>query len=217
MSSNPTPEKVDINGWPFRVLNPAVRSADNRVMLLFHGHQGNENVMWILTKPLPSNYYLLAPRAPVNTGEDQYSWHTIAPQWPGIDAYQTLADQLLSRVDTWCEQNNIEVNNYDLMGFSQGAVMAYAMAFLHPNKIGKVAALAGFIPQAWQTQLEMPSLSGKSFYIAHGSQDEIIPIKKAHQAADWLEKLGAQITFCEAEIGHKLSSNCFTGLGEFFN
>ena len=217
MSNNPSPEKVDIEGWPFRIQHPADRTEDNRVMLLLHGHQGNENVMWILTKPLPSDYYLLAPRAPVNTGEDQFSWHAIAPQWPGIETYQELAGQLLSRVDTWCEQNDIEVIHYDLMGFSQGAVMAYALAFLHPKRIGRVAALAGFIPKVWQTQLDVSALAGKRFFIAHGSQDDIIPINKAHQAADCLKKHGAQITFCEAEIGHKLSATCFNGLGKFFN
>lgn len=216
MSKNPAPEKVGIKGWPFRIQHPANRTADTRVMLLLHGHQGNENVMWILTKPLHDDYYLLSPRAPVNTGEDQYSWHAIAPQWPGIETYQALAGHLLSRVDTWCEQNDIEVNNFDLMGFSQGAVMAYALAFLHPERIGRVAALAGFIPQVWQAQLDVPSLAGKRFFIAHGSQDDIIPINKARQAADWLEKHGAEITFCEADIGHKLSASCFNGLGEFF-
>lgn len=211
------PEKIEINQWPFRVQYPKNPSVDTRVMLLLHGHQGNENVMWILTKPLPKDFYLLAPRAPVKTGENQYSWHEITPQWPEIKTYHDLAEQLIWRLDHWIGEQTIKINKYDVMGFSQGAVMAYALATLFPQKIGKVAALAGFIPQRWQEQLDLSKVSGKDFFIAHGTRDDIIPIKKAHQAAEILEKHGAQVTFCEADIGHKLSANCFKGLGNFFD
>jgi len=77
--------------------------------------------------------------------------------------------------------------------------------------------LAGFFPESWQKQLDLNSVAGKSFYIAHGTRDDIIPIEKAHQTAKTFEAYGADITFCEADIGHKLSTNCFKGLGQFFD
>jgi len=215
MSKKQQPERIEINQWPFRVQYPK-NTADNRVLLLLHGHLGNENAMWILAKPLPKNYYLLAPRAPVQTGEDQYSWHEISPQWPQIQTYQKLADQLISRVDEWIKEQSITNDKYNIMGFSQGAVMAYALALLFPERVGKVAALAGFIPHAWQEQVNLKSIKGKTFYIAHGTKDEIIPINKAKQTAKLFKENGADVTFCEADIGHKISSNCFKGLGQFF-
>jgi phospholipase/carboxylesterase len=217
LNSQQKPHKIDIQGWIFRVQYSSEPSLNQRVMLLLHGHLGNENAMWILTKPIPNSYTLIAPRAPVKTGEDQYSWHEITPQWPGLDTYTELTDQLLTRVDRWLREQNINIQHYDVMGFSQGALMAYALAILHPQGIGKVAALAGFIPQNWLDKLDGRSLSGKSFFVAHGKQDDIIPIKKAYQAADWLEDNGAHVTFCAADIGHKISANCFNGLGDFFN
>lgn len=216
MTGNGKPEKTEINGWTFRVKHPSGVSDRKKVLLLLHGHLGNEKAMWILTDPLPDTYFMLAPRAPVQTGEDQYSWHEIGRQWPDIEEYQELTDALLSRVDQWIEENDLDVDHYDVMGFSQGAVMAYALAILHPEKIGKIAALAGFIPQTWQSELEQKSLSGKSFFIAHGTKDEMVPIKKGRKAATWLEAHEADVEFCEADIGHKLSANCFKGLGKFF-
>ena len=186
-------------------------------MLLLHGHLGNENAMWILTKPIPNSYTLIAPRAPVKTGKDQYSWHEISPQWPGLEKYTDLTNKLLTRVDGWLREQNLNFQHFDVMGFSQGALMAYALAILHPHRISKVAALAGFIPQSWVEKLDKRSLLRKSFFVAHGKQDDIIPINKAYQAADWLEDNGAQVTFCAADIGHKLSANCFNGLGNFFD
>ncbi|MFU8826983.1 MAG: alpha/beta hydrolase [Brevefilum sp.] len=211
------PEKVEVNGWHFRIQSPELRRSDQRVMLLLHGYQGNENVMWILTKPLPKDYLLIAPRAPIQHGDGQYIWHEIAPQWPDVHTYQLLGDQLFTRVDQWLDEHNIKTRKFDLMGFSQGAVLAYALAILQPSRINRVAALAGFIPKAWKDQMDVKPLENIPFFIAHGTQDDIIPIQKAHRAANWLEENGAQVTFCEAEIGHKLSANCFDGLGSFFD
>jgi phospholipase/carboxylesterase len=216
MSDYSYPEKTEIGGWPFSIQYPSYVSDHDRVMLLLHGHLGNEKSMWILTKPLSKDYFLLAPRAPIKTGKDQYSWHEIHNKWPDIVHYGLLAEQLLSRTDQWLGEQNINNYRYDVMGFSQGAVMAYVLAILYPEKIDKVAALAGFIPEVWQDQLDSVSLADQAFYVAHGTHDDIIPIEKAQQAATWLEHKGAQITFCEADIGHKLSANCFNGLGEFF-
>jgi phospholipase/carboxylesterase len=211
------PEKAEINGWHFRIRVPAPDSGETRVMLLLHGYLGNENVMWTLTKPLPDNYVLIAPRAPIKKSDDQFIWHEISPQWPDFQTYQNLTDQLLTRVTQLLHQHEVITDQFDVMGFSQGAVMAYALAILHPERINRVAALAGFIPHAWHDQIVHPSLENKPFFIAHGTQDDIIPIKKAHLAASWLAEKGAQVSICEAEIGHKISANCFNGLGSFFD
>jgi len=217
MAENSEPERIDIQGWPFRVKMPPQITADSPVLLLLHGHLGNENVMWILVKPLPDDFIILSPRAPIQTGPEQFSWHEISTHWPDIRAYQHLAEELLSRVDQWMKENQINVNFYDVMGFSQGAVLAYSLALLFPDRIGKVAALAGFIPRSWQQALNPENLSGKEFFIAHGVQDNIVPIKQAQQAAEWLGKRDAEVTFCQADIGHKLSADCYKGLGEFFS
>ncbi|NLN69763.1 MAG: hypothetical protein GX142_03120 [Chloroflexi bacterium] len=209
-------EIIEIDGWHFRVQHPKENTSSPRLMLLLHGYQGNENSMWLLTNPLADDYLMIAPRAPIESAENQYVWHEIKPQWPDIGVYQQLADQLLTRVDLWLEKQMIPAKTFDLMGFSQGAVMAYALAFLRPERINRVSALAGFIPHSWKAQVNMGNIKDKPFFIAHGIRDEIIPISKAYQAAGWLKEFGAHITFCEADIGHKLGANCFKGLGDFF-
>ncbi len=218
MTTIRTPHFELINGWPFQVYLPPHPSADPRVLLLLHGHLGNENAMWVLTKPIPHSYALLAPRAPVKTGPDQFSWHAITPQWPELDAYRNLADSLLEQIGDWTNAHNWPVHRIDVMGFSQGAVLALAMGILYPDKIGRTAVLAGFLPQAWIPHLptEPDALAGKPFFLAHGTQDEVVPIAKAQQAATWLNEKGADVTFCKADTGHKLSANCFNTLGEFF-
>jgi phospholipase/carboxylesterase len=217
MNDNNQPTLTNIDGWVFRIKAPSPPTSETKILLLLHGHLGNENVMWILANPLPKGYTLIAPRAPVKLGENQFSWHKIQPQWPTLDQYKRLTDQLLTRVDAWAKDNLAGSSPYDVMGFSQGAVMAYALAFLHPDRVKRIAAIAGLIPQNWRPQLDAESLNRTRFFIAHGTQDEIIPVKKARQASEWLKEKGADVSFCTAETGHKLSANCFKGLGEFFS
>lgn len=216
MTETNPPEWIEIDHWPFRIRQPAKQTEETRVLLLLHGHLGNENVMWILTQPLPDAYIMLAPRAPVKTGPEKYSWHEIGKHWPEINTYHGLTEELLRRVNTWSVNQHLNVGQIDVMGFSQGAVMAYALAILHPKKIGKIAALAGLIPLSWKAFLNRDAFDGRKIFIAHGTRDEMVPIEKARQAVRWLREKGAQVTFCEADTGHKISANCFHGLGDFF-
>jgi phospholipase/carboxylesterase len=209
-------ERITINGWPFRVSIASKQTNTPRVLLLLHGHLGNENVMWIFAKPLVDHFTILSPRAPQKMGDNQFSWHKIGLRWPGIKKYQALTDELLKKVNTWLDDINIHVSQFDLMGFSQGAVMAYALAILQPEIIRRVAVIAGFIPNEWKSEIETVNLEGKHFFVAHGKKDEIIPVRRAYNAQTWLRDHGAQVNFCEADIGHKIGANCFNGLEEFF-
>ena len=218
MTIREKPQLETIGGWPFRVYQPPKSPSNTRLMLLLHGHLGNENAMWILTNPIPKTYALLAPRAPAQTGPGQYSWHSIGPQWPSLEAYRSLANALLERVDEWGKTHDWPIQQIDVMGFSQGAVLALAMGILYPGRIGKTSILAGFLPQTWISQLPAApnALTRKTFFIAHGNHDDVVPITKAQRAAAWLKEKGAEVTFCEADTGHKLSAHCFKSLGKFF-
>ena len=143
-------ENLEIDGWPFRVQQPSQPNEKTKLLLLLHGHLGNENVMWPLINRILGTYYILAPRAPIRLGVDQYSWHEIQPQWPKIKLYEEITDQLIRSIEVWLEEQELNCAQLDVMGFSQGAVLACAFALHHLEKVRKIAALSGFIPQSWQ-------------------------------------------------------------------
>ncbi len=214
---NIKPEKIEIQGWTFRISRPAELPEPTIPLLLLHGHLGNENVMWTLAKPIPQGTLIIAPRAPMKMGVDQYSWHEISPQWPSLETYQTLGDELLEAVRAWMNREGFTISQFDIMGFSQGGVMAYALAILYSELVRKVAVLASFIPQSWMKEGDRVSLAHQVFFIAHGMKDDIVPIDKARHAAEWLEKKNAQVTFCQADTGHRISADCFNSLEKFFS
>ncbi len=95
-------------------------------------------------------YELLAPRAPFPVAEGGYSWRKIRPGTWGNSSFEDLrpaAEALLAFVDDWSTSAGINAEQFDLMGFSQGAAMVYTLAFLYPDRIRRMAALSGFIPE----------------------------------------------------------------------
>jgi phospholipase/carboxylesterase len=216
MPQDNQPQKIKIQDWTFRIKRPSTINDPAKILLLLHGYMGNENVMWIFTNPLPDSFIFIAPRAPLKLSRGKYSWHEIQPQWPTLDSYKNLSKEILGRVVSWLSGIDVGYESIDVMGFSQGGVVAYSLAFLYPEKIDKVATLASFIPQSWKSSIKPNVIQNKEFFIAHGTEDALVPLNKAIASAKWLEENGAAVTFCQANTGHKLGAECFKALGNFF-
>ena len=90
------------------------------------------------------------------------------------------------------------------------------MAISDPERIASVAGLSGFLPDGASAWLTSDRLKGLPMFIAHGTEDELVPVEKARLSAELLEKLGAAVTYCEDKVGHKLSAKCFRGLEAFY-
>jgi predicted esterase len=102
------------------------------------------------------------------------------------------------------------------MGFSQGAARCNVLGFLYPDRIGKTGILAGFVPEGLEEWVSGRPLEGKPYFVAHGTKDETISVDRARASIAILEQAGANVTYCEDEVGHKVSANCLRALKEFF-
>jgi predicted esterase len=101
------------------------------------------------------------------------------------------------------------------MGFSQGAAMSNLLTILHPQSIRKTGILAGFVPSGLDELIAKRPLAGKPFFVAHGTKDETIPVDRARASIELLEQAGAHVTYCEDEVGHKVSLTCLRSLRDF--
>jgi len=86
---------------------------------------------------------------------------------------------------------------------------------LYPQRIRKMGVLAGFVPSGMEALVEKRPLDGKHVFVAHGTQDQMVPIDRARTSMDMLESAGAAITYCEDDVGHKLSANCLRALENY--
>lgn len=211
---------ISFQDWTLRVRESAHPSA--RLMLLIHGHTGDENVMWIFAQNLSPAYWMVAPRALYPSGAEQggYSWssrNAEAEDRSSLEQLRPSAEALLRMVDEYAASINIDASTFDVMGFSQGAAMCSLLAFLYPQRIRKVGMLAGFVPSGLEEMASQRPVEGKPFFVAHGTKDETVSIETARASVEVLEQAGAQVTFCEDNVGHKVSVNCLRALKTFFS
>lgn len=206
-------------GWIVRIQRPRLKeeppATPHRSLLLLHGWTGDETVMWIFARGVPDNTWIFAPRAPVRAPGGGYGWLPHEETWPKLAEFQAVAGELMLAFNRWADDMQAPRAPVDIMGFSQGAAMAYALAAFYPQQVNRVMALAGYLPAEDTLPGGYNALRGKQIFIAHGSKDKTIPVHFARDAAHILEGAGAEVTYCESEVGHKLSANCLNQLGDF--
>ena len=209
-------ELISFNDWILRVR--ASQSAAPRLLVLIHGWTGDENSMWIFTRGLSRGYWMIAPRAPHAADSGGYSWRPPQPApfgWPSLEMLGPAAEGLIRLIDEYSASVKLDARQFDLMGFSQGAAMVNTLAMLHPGRVRKMGVLAGFVPSGFDGIIERKPLVGKDIFVAHGTQDEMVPVDRARASIGLLEKAGAQVILCEDEVGHKLSANCLRALEDY--
>lgn len=207
---------IEIGDWVFRQRIP-VGDESHKLMLLLHGWTGDENSMWIFTPRLPENYIIISPRGTFQTPLGGYGWRENSIKgWSTMKDFQPAMHALIDLIDSLGFPGN-QSKRFNVMGFSQGAALAYSLALTYPEKVDKLAGISGFFPELQNGMLLDGALKGKKVFVAHGLRDEMVPVDKARQVVKALKKSGAEVIYCEEDVGHKLSSGCFRGMDDFFD
>ena len=208
---------ISFENWTLRIRESTHPS--RRLLLMIHGFTGDENSMWVFGRDMPEPYWIVAPRALYSGQPSGYSWRP--PQYENLDQLSLdqlsdSADALIRLVDDYSASVGLDAGNFDVMGFSQGGAMSSALAFLFPQRIRQVGILAGFVPGGLESLVLQRPLEGKPFFVAHGKKDETVSVDRARASVAILEQAGAQVTYCEDEVGHKVSIPCLRALKKFF-
>jgi phospholipase/carboxylesterase len=204
-----------IDNWVMRFHRPE-GAGPFPVLLMLHGWTGDENSMWVFAPRLLKNSLMIAPRGLYTTKGSGYSWHPeISKPWPWVNDFVPAVEKLF---DTISSKNLPEgdFSELHIIGFSQGAALAYTMTILYSERIASIAGLSGFLPDGASPWIGNERLKGLPIFIAHGTEDERVPIERARMSVDLLQKSGASVTYCEDNVGHKLSAKCFHGLEAFY-
>ena len=209
-------ELIEFNNWDLRV-RPS-RSMSPRLLVLIHGWTGDENSMWVFTRGLSPYYWIMAPRAPHTAESSGFSWrppHPLTDGWPSLETLLPAAEALIRLIDEYSASVKLDALQFDLIGFSQGAAMVNLMGMLYPHRVRKMGVLAGFVPSGLDDLVLKKPLAGKNIFVAHGTLDKLVPIDQARASIKALEQAGAQVTYCEDQVGHKLSANCLRALEDY--
>ncbi len=204
---NSPPLKGETKGG-LTYLSRTVDGRPSASIVMLHGLGGNETSMWALENAVPVDAFVITPRALFPLGAESYSW--IPPRlsgWPRLEDFQPSVQAIEKMLEGLEHESQFDRNRLVLMGFSQGAALAFAVATQSNLKPVALIVAAGFIPQG-----DLTGLRDISVFWGHGSQDEWIPIDRAKREANHLADMGLRVNFCETDVGHKLGLECLEGL-----
>lgn len=171
------------------------------LVVLVHGRAGTHDVMWAFRRCIPDNFNIVAPQAPLPDPVGGFSWWDIATT-NARDGGTAAADILARFIEG-------VVRFYDLAprivigcGFSQGAG-TLSVALQRGVPLGGVALLAGFVVET--EDFDRTNDRAKVF-MAHGTEDEMVPIERARRGRDVLLSRGFTVEYCEDPVGHKIGT-----------
>jgi len=191
---------------------PAAREPAGALVLL-HGRGADENDLYPLLDALDPERRLhgYTPRAPLTLPPGGAHWYVVPRV--GYPDPATFREGYGGLVE-WFDALPFPAGRVVLGGFSQGAVMSYAVGLGDGRpRTAALIALSGFIPvvEGWEPDLEPPF---PPIAIAHGTQDPVIPVEFGRRARELLEGAGADPLYRESPIGHWIDPEVIPELRE---
>lgn len=181
-------------------------------VIMLHGWTGDEGAMWVLTSALPGKGLIAAARGIESVPDgDGFGWtepEAVGEErWGDFDASVIAITDL---ADHLSREFSFDRAGFVLVGFSQGAALAFAMARAGFRPAGAVA-LAAYIPEG-----DLDGLARLPVYWGHGTQDQKVRVERARADREALIQAGAEVTYCEADVGHKVGVECMRGIDRWF-
>lgn len=196
---------------PLKYLEQAPAEPRNQPLVIFlHGYGSNEADLFGLRQRLPASYTYVSVRAPQTLEEGSYQWFHRKGQGPydGVTSELASGAELIGQfVRAALAKYQTQPDKVVLVGFSQGAVMAYEVGLRHPQSVRGIAALSGKILPVLATQVKNnPSLQRLGIFIGHGTLDQRLPYSDAVDAQRLLQGLSLQPQFhAYPGLGHSIS------------
>ena len=156
----------------------------------------------------------VTPRAPLSLPPGGAHWYIVERVGdPHEETFMASVELLSDWLDDLPERIGVPEEKIILGGFSQGCVMAYAMA-LAANRTPPAALLAmvGFIPHVTDHPLDLTSIDRPPVTVVHGSIDPIIDVSFGRAARDELLAAGMDVTYRETAVEHTIDPAWLTDL-----
>jgi phospholipase/carboxylesterase len=176
-------------------------------LVLFHGRGADEHDLYPLLDYLDPERQLIGatPRGPLSLPPGGAHWYAVQEIGrPDKQTFEPTYELAGSWLAAFAEETGIPMDRTCLGGFSQGAVMTYALGLGEgrPRPAGLIA-LSGFIPEVDGFELDLtPPLPPVA--IGHGTHDPVISVEWSRRAKRLLEEAGADVLYREYPLQHTI-------------
>jgi phospholipase/carboxylesterase len=178
-------------------------------LVLLHGRGADELDLTPLLDLLDPEQRLvgLVPRGPLALPPGGAHWYVVREiGFPDRDTFLTTFAAASNWLDAALAEAGVPPERTVLGGFSQGAVMSYALGLgaSRPRPLG-ILAMSGFIPTVEGFELDLEGRAGLPVSISHGTYDPVIGVEFGRDARDRLEAAGLQVAYREDPVAHQIA------------
>ncbi|MEW5864429.1 MAG: dienelactone hydrolase family protein [Pseudomonadota bacterium] len=161
-----------------------------------------------------------APIRPVtiNAGMRMRAWYDVfqlgggAEDEAGIRASQAEVEKLIERET----QRGVRPGRIVLAGFSQGGAMALHTGLRHPEPLAGIVALSTWLPLAARLPAERHAANAAApIFMAHGTEDPMVPLALAQASRAALERLGYAVEWHQYPMPHSVCGEEIADIAAF--
>ena len=200
----------------YKIRKSAVENQKNPSIILLHGYGSDENDLFSFAEYLPKKYTIISLRAPFETPMGGYCWFSINfnnsnEKWSDHkQGYQYILN-LESQIDFFIQKYNLEPDQIDLLGFSQGAVLSWTLLLDSSIKINRAVCLSGYIDKSLLKE-DIYSYRDIIAYSSHGTNDPVIPFDWAKTSIESLKENNPNVVFNSFQDAHNVSQENFQSI-----
>jgi phospholipase/carboxylesterase len=207
-----TPLQVEAQAQQLTVIHQAPRKpgpGKPPLLVLLHGHGADEKDLLPMVARLDPRLAIASLRAPIQIRQGGYSWLSSNTEADLDDARRAV----LECIDQIVITTDADADRVYVAGFSQGAMLALAIALTEPQKIAGAAVMSGRLAAAIRDRhAPVDSLRGFPILVTHGTEDQQISIRSARDIRQALKPLSIDLEYYEFEIGHYISDRTVSAL-----
>ena len=201
------------------IQQPKIKSKNPPLLVLLHGYGSNEEDLFSFATELPDNLLIVSARAPLSLGFGSYAWYSINFEMDfdrendkrgNTKQAQESIIKIEEFIDYIIDKYQVNKEKIFLLGFSQGAILSYALAMRNPSKIKYTLPLSGYINnELIPKNLTVEDCKDLDFFISHGTVDQVLPIDWSRNSLPILDSLKIKYTFNTYPVGHGVNPQNF--------
>lgn len=164
-------------------------------------------------------FMILCPQGPVEVPLGPMSgwgWFPLTGGGPmDPDAFENALIRLRGFIDDAEQRYPIDRRKLVILGFSQGGVMAYALALTEPTRFAGLVALSSWLPAPLAAALPPADRAQLTTLVHHGVADQMIDVARGKESLEQLRRLGVPAAYREFDMGHEINGDSLGDLSRW--
>jgi phospholipase/carboxylesterase len=187
------------------VREPSQPTSRPPLLVLLHGIGADENDLLPIAEALDPRFLVASVRAPFEAAPMGNAWFAIdfgtVPPRHDLAQAEESREALCALLPELVARHGVDASRTFLLGFSQGAAMALAVALTRPDLVRGAVLHSGRVLPGPAAPPE--ALGRLEALVIHGVDDDVLPVRCGREIRDLLAPwLGDRLTYREHDAGH---------------